>query len=73
MARPQLSLDLQFTLGDTVSIKALAVGDRFVRDEMEGQLLRVSPGSATVKILRESGKWETTQWSPLTMVRSLKA
>jgi hypothetical protein len=71
--RPQLSLDLEFSLGDAVPLNTLAAGERFVRDGTEGQLVRISPGSGTVKILRENGKWETTQWSPLTTVRRLRA
>lgn len=69
----QLSLDLEFNLGDSVPIKTLAPGQRFVREGREGQVVRISEGSATVKVLNQDAKWEKIQWSPSTLVRKLSA
>lgn len=73
MPRLQLSLDLDFNLGDAVPINTLVPGERFIRDDTEGQLVRVSDGSATVKVLNKNEKWEKIQWSPTTKVRKLNA
>lgn len=73
MSRLQLSLDLDFNLGEAVPINTLAPGERFVRDGTEGQVIRVTDGSATVKVLKNDQKWEKIQWSPATKVRKLNA
>ncbi len=73
LSRKQLSLDLEFTLGDEVPVNKLVPGKRFIRDGKEGQVVRVSEGSATVKVLKEDGKWEKIQWSPSTVVQELRA
>jgi hypothetical protein len=71
--RKQLSLDLEFKLAEAASINTLAPGDRFIRAGREGQVVRISEGSATVKILNQDQKWERIQWSPSTLVQKMSA
>jgi hypothetical protein len=73
LARKQFSLDLEFNLAEAGPINTLTPGERFMRDGREGQVVRISEGSATVKVLNQDDKWEKIQWSPSTMVQKLSA